>query len=184
MGLELGSQSWPPDLLFLLERFPRRGWPDHPALGDLAEFWLHKHASLRRLGAGLTQAGADLREGRVEPLAFRSGFVPPLQAFLEALESHHQVEDQHYFPLFRSIEPRLAAGFEILERDHGVLHQQIIAVVELARTLARTDGSDRAVLRSAAEDYITATDILTGLLPVHLSDEEDLVIPLLASRSG
>jgi hypothetical protein len=150
MGLELGSRSWPPDLLFLLERFPRRGWADHPALDDLAVFWLHKHESLRRLAAGLTQAGADLREGRVEPLAFRSGFVPPLQGFLEALESHHQVEDQHYFPLFSSIEPRLAAGFEILEQDHGVLHSQIVAVVDFARTLVRADGSD--LLRSTAED--------------------------------
>jgi hypothetical protein len=182
MGLELGSRSWPPDLLFLLDRFPRQGWAEHPALGDLAEFWLHKHESLRRLGAGLTQAGADLREGRVEPPAFRAAFVPPLQGFLEALESHHQVEDQHYFPLFRSIEPRLARGFEILERDHGVLHGQIVAVVELARALVRANGSD--LLLSAAEDYIGASDILTGLLPVHLSDEEDLVIPLLASRSG
>jgi hemerythrin-like domain-containing protein len=184
MDVELGSQSWPRELLVLLDRFPRRDWADHPALGDLAVFWLHKHESLRRLGAGLTQAGADLREGRLEPRAFRSNFVPPLQGFLEALESHHQVEDQHYFPLFRSIAPRLATGFEILARDHGVLHGQIVAVVEAAKALLRTEGSDCDPLRTAAEDYIRATDLLTGLLPVHLSDEEDLVIPLLASRSG
>ena len=45
------------------------------------------------------------------------------------LEEHHQVEDQHYFPVFRRIEPRLAAGFELLEGDHEALHEALGLIV-------------------------------------------------------
>jgi iron-sulfur cluster repair protein YtfE (RIC family) len=182
MGLKLGSRSWAADLLFLLERFPRQGWAGNPALGDLGHFWLAKHAAIRGLGARLTRAGLEVREGRLEMAAFRAGFVPDLRAFLEALESHHQVEDHHYFPIFQSIEPRMASGFEVLERDHGVLHGQIGVVVGLATGLARELDAD--LLLERAETYVEAVGVLTGGLDVHLADEEDLVIPLLASRSG
>jgi iron-sulfur cluster repair protein YtfE (RIC family) len=182
MGLELGSRSWPSDLLFLLDRFPRQGWADNPALGDFGHFWLQKHAAIRGLGDHLTRAGVELREGVLEAAQFQAGFLPVLRNFLGALESHHQVEDHHYFPIFRSIEPRTASGFEILESDHGILHQQIRVVVELATRFVRESRAD--LLRSRAEEYVEATDVLTGGLHVHLADEEDLLIPLLASRSG
>jgi hypothetical protein len=182
MGLALGSRSWASDLLFLLERFPRPGWAGNPVLGDLGHFWLAKHAAIRGLGGRLTRTGLEMREGRLEAVRFRDGFVPDLRRFLEALESHHQVEDHHYFPIFRSIEPRMASGFEVLEGDHGVLHGQIGVVVELATGLARE--SDADLLLERAEAYVGAVDILTGGLDLHLADEEDLVIPLLASRSG
>ena len=43
---------------------------------------------------------------------------PRLQTLLGNLHGHHQIEDHHYFPVFRQAEPRLAAGFGLLANDH------------------------------------------------------------------
>lgn len=170
-------QGWPAELLFLRDRHPRAGW-NGARLGDLAEFWLAKHASLRALGARIAAAGTDWREGRLDIDAFHAGFAPPLQRFLGDLDGHHHVEDSHYFPIFRQAESRLARGFDVLENDHGLIHARITATVEAARAFLAAPGPDSGAA------YVAACAPLIGSLDAHLTDEEDLVIPLLADRMG
>ena len=56
-------------------------------------------------------------EQGIEAAAFKPWLSRHLGSSLWQLEQHHQVEDHHYFPLFRRVEPRLAPGFELLESD-------------------------------------------------------------------
>jgi hypothetical protein len=172
----------PADLLYLLERHPRAGWKGHARLGGLGRFWLERHAMFRELG-GLLEGGLDaFREGRVPPHELEAWLLPRLRFFLAQLEEHHAVEDRHYFPAFRAAEPRLARGFELLDRDHEALHAAIDAVARSAQGLFRALRGPQAGREAAAVHHAAASAELVRGLARHLDDEEDLVIPLLLER--
>ena len=101
------------------------------------------------------------------------------------LQGHHEIEDFHYFPSFRETEKRLAAGFDALERDHEQLQQSIGAALAAADAFwvaAQSVEPPSAAQLGAAERYLKASQELFDRLLRHLSDEEDLVIPLLIDR--
>ena len=78
-------------------------------------------------------------EQGIEAAEFRPWLKRHLGWTLWQLEQHHQVEDHHYFPLFRRAEPRLAPGFELLEGDHRALHSAIGVVIERAALVLATE---------------------------------------------
>lgn len=167
----------------MLRRHPRETWDSHPNLGATATFWLRRHAMFRELGASLSEAARVRREDATPPDAFRRWFAPRLRFFLGELEGHHQIEDGHYFPLFRRAEPRLSRGFAVLERDHETIHADLIASAQSGRALigALAQGADPA--RRTADAYATDADRLLTRLMRHLDDEEDLVAPLILERT-
>ena len=177
-----GHTAWREELRVLTQRHPRATWGSHAHLGALARFWLQRHEGFRRLDEIFRSGIEEALEQRMEAAAFRPWLSRHLGWSLWQLEEHHQVEDHHYFPLFRRAEPRLAPGFELLERDHGALHTAIGGIIERANAVLANGapGPDRfradlARLRDAQVD-------LGRALVRHLHDEEDLVIPLLLER--
>ena len=174
--------GWPADLRLLIDRYPREVWTGHANLGAMAQFWLQRHDMFREIGTALEQATAAFRDGTASAEDFRAWFPSRLQFFLQQLNAHHQIEDLHYFPVFQAAEARLAHGFDVLETDHKVIHEQIDATVEAANLFLRTAVNDDA-LRGAGERYAAQNDALLRLLRQHLADEEDLIIPLILDRS-
>lgn len=166
----------------LLEKYPREVWPTHANLGETAKFWLGRHNMFRELSAMLGKATADFREGTMPADAFRPFFAPRLQFFLQQLEGHHQVEDLHYFPVFRTAETRLVRGFDVLEGDHEEIHREIGAVVDAANALLQRMESDADARRTATDAYAATSDRLLQSLLRHLDDEEDLIIPVILDR--
>jgi hypothetical protein len=168
----------PDDIAYLRAAYPKAQWQDHANYGELADFWLQMHDSLRGQGGQLKQVTDAFCQDQWPASAdFPSVFVPRFNQFIGHLNGHHQIEDRAYFPRFRALDPRMVAGFAILEADHGLIHEQIIASVDAARALlqALTQGGDAQ--RYAADAYSGAADRLLDLLGRHLADEEDLVIP-------
>ena len=181
--LALDSRAgWPADLRLLIDRYPREVWTGHVNLGAMAQFWLQRHDMFREIGAALEQATTAFREGSATAEDFRAWFPSRLQFFLQQLNAHHQIEDLHYFPVFQAAEARLARGFDVLESDHKVIHDQIDATVVSANGFLRTAVNDDA-LRGTGERYAAASDALLRLLTRHLGDEEDLIIPLILDRT-
>jgi hypothetical protein len=172
----------PEDLRFLLGRYPREAWSGHANLGEMARFWLARHAMFRELGSGLQDATKQFREGVVQPREFQAWFAPRLQFFLSQLHTHHHVEDRHYFPIFRTAEERLAPGFDVLESDHEVLHQTIMKSVESANEFLRSMQAAEDARRFAGDRYADVSDELLRHLLRHLEDEEDLIVPLILDR--
>jgi len=167
------------DLAYLRPSYARESWRDHSNFGQLADFWLHIHKGLREHGTALNQATGDYREGRMDAAAFRRFFVPNFNHFLQHLNGHHQIEDRHYFPKFRLLDPRMVAGFALLEQDHEVIHQALVATADSAtHFMAAFDGPDDE-RRRAADAYSASADRLLALLMRHLADEEDLIVPAL-----
>lgn len=172
----------PADLRVLLERYPREDWQTHENLGGMAQFWLQRHDMFRDLGGMLEGAVGEWRNERIETGAFVQFFVPRLNFFLGQLEGHHQIEDHHYFPVFRRAEPRLDRGFDILDSDHHVIHAALEANAGAANGLLQAiqEGGDR--LKRAGDAYAGECGRLVAMLMRHLDDEEDLIIPVILDQ--
>lgn len=183
-ALALARRSgWPEDLRMLVARYPREQWDAHPNLGEMARFWLSRHAMFRELSVAIEQIAAQFRAGKLPPEEFARQFVPRLQFMLDQLNVHHQIEDLHYFPIFRAAEERLARGFDVLEGDHHHIHADMAHTAETANTLLRAlqDGGD--AMRRCGDNYAAASAALLKSLVRHLDDEEDLIVPLILDRS-
>ena len=154
----------------------------HANLGEMARFWLSRHAMFRELSAMIREIETQFRAGHLPPEQFPRLFVPRLQFLLQQLEVHHQIEDYHYFPLFRAAEARLARGFDVLEGDHHAIHADMARVAETANALLRALSSDADTLRRCGDDYAGASGTLLKGLIRHLDDEEDLIVPLILER--
>jgi hypothetical protein len=174
--------AWREELEALVRRHPRETWPGHANLGELARFWLQRHELFRHLDEAIRSGVQGALEQGIEAAEFKPWLKRHLGGALWQLEQHHQVEDHHYFPLFRRAEPRLAPGFELLEGDHRALHTAIGVVIERATAVLATETPARDAFRSDLARFRDAQIDLGRALIRHLDDEEDLVIPLLLER--
>ena len=149
-ALALARRSdWPEDLRVLLARYPREEWDSHANLGDMARFWLSRHTMFRELSGSIGHITAQFRAGHLPAGEFARQFVPRLQFMLDQLNVHHQIEDLHYFPIFREADARLTRGFEVLEGDHHHIHSDMARTAETANALlqALQGDPDAASLR-------------------------------------
>lgn len=173
--------GWPEELCVLLRKHPRETWKSSPS--PVVRFWLDKHDAFRQQGRILKSVADEFRAGKRSAADFGTWTAPRLQGFLGALHGHHQIEDFHYFPAFRAAEQRLAAGFDVLAKDHEQLHADIVASVETMNeflsTIRAGDEGSADAQRAAGERYADAADALLRRLERHLDDEEDLIIPVM-----
>ena len=181
--LSLATRSGlPDDLRLMLVRYPRDDWSAHPNLGEMARFWLSRHAMFRELGAMLEDASARFRDDSIDAKAFAEFFAPRLQFLLQQLHAHHHIEDEHYFPIFRKVDARLVQGFDMLEGDHDALSANIKNSVNAANEFLRALNGQPDAIRHAAERYMQSGAILLRGLTRHLDDEEDLIVPIILDR--
>ncbi|HSG91175.1 MAG TPA: hemerythrin domain-containing protein, partial [Pseudomonadales bacterium] len=118
-----------------LDGHPREGW--RGAGHELASFWLDKHAHLDALSDDLRSMLATATARDAGDRAFAGAFAPRVQRFLGELDGHHRIEDGHYFPQLRRMEPSLAVGFDLLDADHEKIHEDIVALIDGANALLR-----------------------------------------------
>jgi hypothetical protein len=182
-ALDLARRSgWPEDLRVLVSRYPREQWDAHANLGEMARFWLSRHAMFRELSGAIEQITTQFRAQRLQPAEFARQFVPRLQFMLDQLNVHHQIEDLHYFPIFRGADTRLARGFDVLEGDHHHIHADMARTAESANALLQALQADPDTLRRCSDAYaVSSGALITGLIR-HLDDEEDLIVPLILDR--
>lgn len=181
-NLALASRSgWPESLRVLIARYPREQWQGHANLGEMARFWLSRHGMFRELARMMLNIEAQFRAGTLPAAEFPGQFVPRLQFLLQQLGVHHQIEDLHYFPIFRAADDRLARGFDVLEGDHHAIHADMAATADAANALLRALAGKSDVLKQS-DDYAAASGALLKGLIRHLDDEEDLIVPLILDR--
>ena len=182
-ALALARRSgWPEDLRVLIARYPREQWQGHANLGEMARFWLSRHAMFRELATMNEAIEAQFRAGALSPAELPRQLVPRLQFLLSQLGVHHQIEDLHYFPIFRAAEARLARGFDVLENDHHTIHADMARTADTANTLLHALAGNADALRRCGDDYAAASGALLKGLIRHLDDEEDLIVPLILDR--
>lgn len=170
------------DLLVLAQQYPRETWPTHPRLGDLARFWLERHAMFRAFDEAIRRNTDAALTGKLDLDVYRPFLIRTLNRFLGDLEGHHQVEDHHYFPVFRKADARLGRGFDLLDADHEAIHAAIESIVDHANGFLRADAASHGAVASALARFRDAHFELGSGLIRHLDDEEDIVIPLILDR--
>jgi hypothetical protein len=79
------------------------------------------------------------------------------------------------------LEPRMAGGFELLDRDHAAIDALMTAMAEAAAGLDRAaaGGLDLGPSADALADEIERGG---ALINRHLLDEEEIIVPLFTLR--
>ncbi len=166
----------PPEFRVILADYPRRSWPDHRDFNGLAAFWLDRHLNFRRV-MGVLQTDALARiDGRLSPADHAKRLQRLGSGFLNELEGHHQIEDHTHFPKLARLEPRIARGFDILDADHHALHALLIRFAKGANAVL--GAANDAKSREAAARFLADLTDFDLMLARHLTDEEDLVLPV------
>ena len=173
----------PDDLAFLVKKYPKESWQAHQNLGESSKFWLQRHDMFRELSAILLQTASELKQQDIKPAEFRGWFQPRYWFFIQQLDTHHQVEDGHYFPLLVRAEDKLKAGFELLESDHHIIHDGLLRLQDAGIKFDQALQSEPSRILFAADDVAKELNAFLGDLTRHLADEEDLVIPLILDRT-
>ncbi len=175
MDIQLTRTGLPEHLRVLADKYPRGEWESHGNFDELTRFWLDRHLMFRDVLARLTDDVQAHLGKSVEASVFASRSARLTGFFLNQLHHHHQIEDQHYFPLLSGFDERLAPGFELLESDHKELDQNIHALADTTNAMLRALQEGQA-----SDDAAKVHDLLIGFhgfMDRHLSDEEDLVVP-------
>lgn len=175
---KLENRDGLPDALrVLLEQYPRDIWESHKHFDGLTRFWLDRHVMFRKMLTSMrddAQLGID-RKIEMPALNHRIGRIG--NAFVSNLHGHHQMEDHHYFPKFTKLEPSIARGFDILDADHHALHEHLDDFVKYANAAFEAQDADqhhKAI--GTLETHLTGFE---KFLDRHLTDEEDLIVPII-----
>ena len=167
------------DWLFLYNKLP----PDQWFGADYAyktSGWLKVHTNIRKRQRILTQISDAYISGEFDWSEYRSQILKRINMHVLKLHQHHGVEDDGFFPEFVSMYPKLAPAFEILGHDHEYLNELLDKLQIQNDQLGRSEIEDKAL----AEELHDTLVKVTALLQQHLTDEEDLVIPILGLRQG
>ena len=176
--LALNERDGLPDALrVLLEEYPRSGWTQDPNFDGLIRFWLERHMMFREVLTTMTKATQGVLDAAADPARFRAETSRYGGFFVNQLHHHHQIEDVHYFPKLQGKDARVARGFDILDADHHAIDGYLAAFVEAANGVLQAE--DGPAFRDAAAAHLTELQRLDGLLDRHLTDEEELVVPVI-----
>ena len=161
----------PEPLRVLLASFPRDGWETNPNFAGLLQFWLDRHLMFRRLTEALETDAQAAIDRTLDPEHHKARVARYGGALVQNLHGHHQIEDAHYFPVLARLEAPLARGFDILDRDHH----------DLDALLQRFTNRANALLQgtSGAGDFLKDVEAFRPFLHRHLTDEEELVVPVI-----
>ena len=169
----------PVEFTWLRDAFPRERWAN-VALPPVAAHWLQMHGGFRHAGAHMEQLVAARGTGALDARTFHDSLLPTLANFLQHLDGHHNIETGHYFPQFRRLEPRIAAGIDLLDRDHDAVHAHLEILAARGNAFHQAVHAGDAAMADHASRMADALTAASQPLLRHLEDEEDIVIPLMA----
>jgi hemerythrin-like domain-containing protein len=162
------------DWLFLYKKLPPAEWLNADHIYKTSG-WLNIHADIRNRQHTLIQISDAYQSSNIDWSQYRSQSLPRINQYIMKLHHHHNIEDQAYFPTFIRMYPQLKTGFEILDRDHVRLDGLLNELQTLSGQLATSEVEDKALGKQLHQTLVTVSELLSQ----HLTDEEDLVIPIL-----
>lgn len=182
--LRLGARDGLPETLrALVAALPAEAWAAHPGFGGLTQFWLERHAAFRQ---SLEMIAVDARAsvaGEMTATDYAPRLYRGASTLLGDLHGHHSIEDAHYFPQLRQLEPSVAHGFDLLEADHTDLDARLHGFADEVNGVLQA--AQAGTLGAAQTEPFTATvDDFQRMLDRHLVDEEEIVIPALLKLSA
>ncbi len=168
----------PDPLRVLVETYPRLEWEAHPHFTELTRFWLQMHLGFRQMqGLLVDETQGFLDRGR-EPRAYAQGLARLASRYLNELHGHHNIEDHHFFPIMKTLDTRIAWGFDLLDADHQAMDGVIQQMAESTNAVLRAvrDGAPAEAASGALLGHLQG---FGRMLDRHLTDEEELVVPVI-----
>ena len=182
--LSLATRVGLPDALrVLLADYPKDAWQAHRNFTGIVQFWLERHLMFRRLGDMKIAETQQVLDQKADPQAYAARLSRFGGMLLNQLHGHHQIEDQHYFPQLIGMETRLERGFGILDKDHHDLDGLLNRFAEGANRVLNVTAND-SEFRNAAGDFLQDVTGFRGFLERHLTDEEELIVPVLLKHGS
>lgn len=176
---EMRSNDMPAEMQILLNTYPRDTWETHPGFREKTENWLGAHKMFRQLGGIITtevEKYLDRSQG-TDDFATRLSYYGDMM--VRNLHGHHGWEDHSYFPELSAADPRFDAGLEILEKDHQELDVVLESFSKTANRVIQLAQLDEKQVRDEAGDLHSISETIEAFLKRHLSDEEDLAVPII-----
>ena len=170
-ALALDRRARLPDALrVLVEAYPRAQWETHENFGELVRFWMQRHMMFRQLIDLLRQDAQRFTDRQIDFETYAPRLSHYAGTLLNELHGHHQIEDHHYFPKLITLDARLERGFDLLESDHdamdGLLH-------------GMANGANAVLQGGEGGAFLDQLKGFGDLLERHLTDEEDIVVPVI-----
>ena len=176
---ELRNAPLPESMRALLADYPRDSWNAHPNFRQATKNWLGAHRMFRTLAALIHRKTKAYLEGNLKPNKFAADLSYYGDALVQNLHGHHNWEDRVYFPELARAEPRFKSGLETLEMDHLALNKLLDEFAREANRVVKLIQLDAAQAREEASTLPPICKKLEALLSRHLSDEEDLAVPII-----
>ena len=174
------TEALPEGMRVLLETHPRGSWDSHPGFRERTRQWMAAHQMFRRL-AELVRSDAEQYVDRSKDTEV---YVKRLSRFgnqlVGNLHGHHGWEDREFFPELSTADPRFDRGLELLENDHRNLDLVLADFTRSAnRVIKLIDLNDGTEALNEAGEVVTHAQTIEQLLARHLTDEEDLAVPII-----
>ena len=172
-------QGLPTEMQILLREYPRDAWPGHPNFARSIQNWMGAHQMFRRL-ATLSRAETEafLDKSR-DPAEFARRFGYYGDLLVRNLHGHHGWEDHEFFPELSRADPRFDQGLEMLEGDHLELDQVLEAFQRTGNRAIKLTHLEPAQAYEEAGTLLNHTAAIEAFLVRHLTDEEELVVPII-----
>lgn len=176
---DMRNSGMPAEMRVLLDAYPRDTWAAHPGFREKTKNWLGAHQMFRQLGNIIrleTEKFLD-RSHSANDFAKRLTYYGDMM--VRNLHGHHGWEDHSYFPELSAADPRFDAGLEILEKDHQELDVVLESFSKSANRVIQLAQLDKNQMRSDAGELHSVAKVIEAFLARHLSDEEDLAVPII-----
>lgn len=167
----------PDALRVLLDEYPKANWESDPGFEGLLRFWLDRHLMFRKIVAQMQADTEKLLNNDLSAKFYAAHLSRYGGMFVQELHGHHSIEDQHYFPKLIDLDSRISRGFDILDADHHAIDGHLNQFVEGANAVLR-HAEDRDKMVPEADAFLVGLNRLERLLDRHLTDEEELVVPV------
>lgn len=168
----------PEALKALIDDYPREAWEADPNFSGLIRFWLDRHLMFRRLVGTMIGETERTLDGAMEDRQFSAHLSRYGSMLMGELHGHHTIEDTHFFPIMKPLDPRVATGFDILDRDHHDIHDSLTAFADTGNAALRRIAEGASAIDALAA-FLKDLQRVERFLDRHLADEEDLVVPVL-----
>lgn len=178
--LALAVRTGLPDALrVLLADYPRELWEEDAGFSHLIRFWLDRHLMFRRIMEALQTGTKATLENSLDPQSYARQLSRYGGMFVNELHMHHTIEDTQFFPVMKTLDSRITSGFDILDRDHHTIDARLQGFATQANAILQGLQNDEASAMALLGPLGDELGVLESFLNRHLSDEEELIVPVL-----
>ena len=169
----------PEEMQTLLRILPRDGWQAHPHLADSTRNWMRAHQGFRQLGRIEQDDSEAFLNRDLDGQDYAGRLAHYGNLLVRNLHGHHTWEDRRFFPELEQADPRFAHGLEMLESYHVALDDLLDRFTRAANRTVQLATLEPRQMGEEARPVRDLSETLRGFLARHLTDEEDLVVPIL-----